>query len=120
MRKNIIKIYCIILAITIPYAFWVKFTGLGIPCIVFELTGYKCPGCGISRMFISMLNLDFYHAFLHNQAMFVSFFVWNAIAFFAFIGKPAFLRKSKFIYSLVSVTIASWIIFSIIRNVPYF
>ena len=116
MRKNIIKVYLIILAITIPYAVFVEITGLGIPCIVFELTGFKCPGCGVSRMFIAMFRLDFYRSFLYNQVMFVSFFIWNIIAFFTFIGKPAVFRKSTFIYSVMSVTVASWVIFSKIRN----
>ena len=35
--------------------------GSGFPfprCIFFQLTGYRCPGCGLQRALHSMLNLD--------------------------------------------------------------
>ena len=37
-----------------------------IPCVFNLITGYYCPGCGITRMFISIYKLDFYQATVNN------------------------------------------------------
>lgn len=43
-----------------------------IPCIINEVTGLYCPGCGVTRMLISIIKLDFYQAFRYNPLLFVS------------------------------------------------
>ena len=35
---------------------------LYIPCIFHKVTGYYCPGCGITRMILAIMNFDFYQA----------------------------------------------------------
>ena len=42
-----------------------------ISCVFLELTGIKCPGCGMTRALLAALRLDFNVAFLHH-AMFWS------------------------------------------------
>ena len=56
----------------------------GIPCVLYEGTehlfklfkieheGIKCAGCGLSRMLISMVKLDFISAFCYNPFLFVT------------------------------------------------
>ena len=56
----------------------------GIPCVFYEGTehlfkllkieheGIKCAGCGLSRMLISMVKLDFVSAFWYNPFLFVT------------------------------------------------
>lgn len=56
----------------------------GIPCVFYEGTEYifkllniehegiKCAGCGLSRMLISMVKLDFVSAFRYNPFLFVT------------------------------------------------
>lgn len=39
---------------------------IGLFCTIYELTGLYCPGCGMTRAVISLLNLDFYQAFRYN------------------------------------------------------
>lgn len=68
---NALKISCIIIVIGIGYAEIRRRTGFGIPCIFHEVTGYKCPGCGITHMFICLLHLDFKAAFYRNQLVFI-------------------------------------------------
>ena len=116
MRKKIIKIYGIILAVLIPYAIIAMVTGWGLPCVTRKLTGLMCPGCGVSRMFLSMIRLDFKSAFFHNQAMFVLFFAWNLIAALAFVGKPRFVRNVRFLLVFLSVSVLFLVIFTIFRN----
>ena len=42
-----------------------------IPCMFHVITGLYCPGCGVSRMLISILKLDFYQAFRYNPLLFI-------------------------------------------------
>ena len=51
------------------YAFWLRMTGLGIPCVFHLVTGWKCPGCGISHMLLSLMGLDLAAAFRHNAVL---------------------------------------------------
>lgn len=55
-----------VLAVGLLYAIFVMLTNIGIPCIFRLLTDKYCPGCGISRMFISLLRLDFVSAARYN------------------------------------------------------
>lgn len=59
----------IILVIAELITFFIN--GTGIPCIFSKLTGLSCPGCGISRMFISLIKLDIYQAFRYNPLVFI-------------------------------------------------
>ena len=71
LKKTVIK-YSVILGIAVAYLIFVLCTGLGIPCVFYEITGLKCPGCGISKMFISLVKLDFVSAFWHNPFLFIT------------------------------------------------
>ena len=55
-----------LLGIGLLYAIFWMITGIGIPCVFHLITGKYCPGCGISRMFISLLHLDFVSAAKYN------------------------------------------------------
>ena len=64
--KRILKRNLVLLAIGLAYVLWVRVTGIGIPCLFYTVTGLKCPGCGISRMLLSLLRLDFRATFRYN------------------------------------------------------
>lgn len=68
---TIIKYTIIILAVGICYGIVAMRLGYGIPCPVHLLTGFQCPGCGISRMCIALLKLDFVTAYKSNQVLFL-------------------------------------------------
>ena len=65
--KNII----IIVVILIIYLIVGKIINIYIPCPLHKLTGLYCPGCGITRMLLAILRLDFYKAFRYNPLAFV-------------------------------------------------
>ena len=67
----ILKKIAIVLSVCILYVVFVKITGVGIPCLIKAVTGKYCPGCGISRMFLAMLELDFKKAFAYNPLLMV-------------------------------------------------
>lgn len=43
--------------------------GIGIPCVFHLVTGLSCPGCGVTRMLLSLMRLDFSAAFRYNAVL---------------------------------------------------
>ena len=70
-RRVVVK-YSIILGVGVAYLIFFLCVGFGIPCVFREITGLKCPGCGISKMFVSLARLDFVAAFRHNPVVFTT------------------------------------------------
>ena len=40
-------------------------------CLVKDVFGFQCAGCGGTRMLFAILKLDFYQAFRYNPGMFI-------------------------------------------------
>ncbi len=59
----------VLLAVGCAYYLWLSVTGLGIPCVFHMITGYKCPGCGVTRMFVALIRHDFAAAFACNAVL---------------------------------------------------
>ena len=117
MRKQIIEIYKYILILGGLYALWCLTTGIYIPCFYYSTLGYLCGGCGITRMFISMIKLDFVTAFYYNPVCFILFFVWNGIALMCFTEKIKFVQSEKFLYTILTISLSILVIYAIIRNI---
>ena len=75
--KKTIRDITIIIIVGIVYYFINRFTGFGLKCAFHELTGLKCPSCGITHMFIDLAAGDPDAAFRDNQFMFCT---WPLIA----------------------------------------
>lgn len=116
MRRSILKIYGWILAVGFAYVLWLRYTGIGIPCLLNSATGLLCPGCGVSRMFLALLKLDFAGAFRYNAAALGLFFYWNLVALLCFIGRPAFVRKPRFLYGRLWCSVGAMVLYGILRN----
>ena len=69
--KKVIKNIIILLALGTVYAVLCLFTGIGIPCTIKLITGLYCPGCGVSRMCLSIIKLDFQSAYHYNPCLFI-------------------------------------------------
>lgn len=112
-KKNYIVI-AIILGILFIYIL-LKYN-IGIPCIFHKLTGFYCPGCGMTRAFISLIKLDIYQAFRYNMLVII------LVPFFIIYGVNKYILKNKYkiprfiFYILLVITI----LFAILRNIPNF
>ena len=116
MRRKILRIYAIILAVCIPYLIWSLITGIYIPCFSLATTGLQCPGCGISRMFLSLVKLDIAGAFSYNPVVFILLILWNIIAVLCFTEKIKFVQSRRFLYSALGISAIALMIFGIVRN----
>lgn len=56
---NILILFCLVLFLIIIYFFPVN-------CIFKQFTDISCPGCGLTRAFLSLLSFNFVDAFLLN------------------------------------------------------
>lgn len=100
------------------YAVWIGRTGIGIPCPIRLITGWKCPGCGITHMCISLLHLDFSAAFLSNPAVFCLLPVYILLGIkktwqYIMTGQYMFGRLENIV---LVISIAILILFGIARN----
>lgn len=110
--------FCVVLVL--GYGFFYLFTGHGLPCIFHELTGLFCPGCGVSRMIISFIKLDFYQSFRYNPLIFVIGPVVGLIFLLEFIyysKNKCYFKLPKGLYIALIVLVLA---FGIIRNIPFF
>jgi len=64
--------------------------GGGIPCISQLVTGYPCPGCGLTRAFASLTNFDFVSSLRFNPEA----ILFTVVALVAAIS-PALLIQSR-------------------------
>lgn len=95
--------------------------GLGIPCFFHEITGYYCPGCGITRSLVSLLHLDFYQALRYNALtpMFLIlayFYIKGEINFYLKGKTEKFPIRNEILIVLLILTIT----YGVLRNIPAF
>lgn len=104
------------------YALFVRITGVGIPCPVHALTGWHCPGCGISRLCLALLHLDFAAALQSNAAVFallpVGAVVLSTWAVRYIRTGEQGLRRWQTV--LVEGMIVVLLLFGLLRNLPAF
>ena len=120
--KNVLLLFAIIIAIGLIYIIFNSLTGIGIPCMFHALTGLNCPGCGVSRMIISIVHLDFESAFRYNAALFVlsPVFLGLAISIIVKYIKTGSQKLNKGQSAVVYALIVLLLLFGIIRNLPCF
>ena len=76
MRIMKLKTIIIYVAIFCSLALWAIFIG----CPIKQIFGVNCPGCGMTRAFLSALRLDFCAAF-HYHPLFGIFMIETAYIF---------------------------------------
>ena len=116
-KKLIIKIG-VVIAIPVIYYFLYK-NGIYIKCIFHEITGFECPGCGVTRMFIKLLELDFKSAFVYNPLVFIllPFLIpYLLYIIFVWVFEKKDIITSKIPKSVLYILIVIAIIFGILRN----
>ena len=79
----------------------------GIGCPIKFLTGVSCPGCGMTRAWLSALSLDFVHAFAYHPLY------WSvpALMVLALVGSSIWhkVRRAVFVTALIAF-LGVWVI----------
>lgn len=126
MKKRFAILIGLITAIAlvgIVYYFCFIKNGILIPCLFYQITGLYCPGCGITRMILSLLRLDFYQAFRFNPLIFI------ALPFIIVLFIDMFFKwlvgKENYLYMKINdkawiVLLIITLLFGVLRNLPFF
>jgi hypothetical protein len=88
--------------------------GIHIPCIFHEVTNLHCPGCGITRVCLSLLKGDFEQAFHYNMLVFV---LAPLLLTYIVLEKKG-LKRTANVMMMVSITLT--LIFWVLRNTLMF
>lgn len=120
IKYSKMKLILILISFLIIYFILSELLDVGIPCLFYEITGYYCPGCGITRLLFSLLKLDFYQAFRYNPLIFILIIITGIYWLVKFILKK-FINISiaipNYVYYILLIIV---IIFGILRNIPMF
>lgn len=69
-QKKLLKETLVCMGILAAYYVFIRLTGLHIPCVFREITGLKCPGCGLTAMCMNLAHFRFGEAFRASPLMF--------------------------------------------------
>lgn len=120
MSKNFKTLFISI--ILVSYFIVSSFFHISIPCIFHLITGFYCPGCGITRMIIALSNGKFYQAFRYNSFLFLLtplflIFIINYLYSLIKNKKPLYQKiPNKYWYILIFFLL----LFGIIRNIFHY
>ena len=111
-----------LLAIGVAYYLFITLTGWKIPCVFYLISGKYCPGCGVTRMCLALVRLDFSAAFHHNALVMVllpfalCYGIYRWIAY-ARTGKTDFSKPEQIGLIVVALLVMA---FWILRNTSRF
>lgn len=115
---KIIKYIFIVLIIGVLYGIFVMKTGIGVPCIINLITGYKCPGCGVSRMCMALMRLDVEAAYNYNKVLFLLLPVLLAVFSYQLYRYVRYdnTKLTKVQSAILYIAVALLVIWGIVRN----
>ncbi len=121
MKKKIISLVLLLLLL-IGYLLLGNHYHIFLFCPIRKIIGLYCPGCGVTRMLLSILKGQFYQAFRYNPLLFLSlpFLILYYIDYLYCLSKE---KKSK-IHMLEPriwyFLIAIFLLYGVLRNIPFF
>ncbi|MFC5463484.1 DUF2752 domain-containing protein [Lederbergia graminis] len=114
MKKKIV-IAISVLSIGILYLTVISpMFNIHIPCIFKKITGLNCPGCGMTRAALALLDGDVYQAFRWNM---LAFIIAPLLATYFVLEKKKMLKPSKV---LMTSMLVMAVLFFILRNTETF
>lgn len=114
--------YVLLLIILVSYLLIGEHFSLFIPCPIHYFTHLYCPGCGVTRMLLHLLHGRFVEAFHANPLLLISlpFFALYYLDFFIAEQKKQKSKFSKFEPYLWYGLIGLFLIYGVLRNIPFF
>lgn len=118
MKKIILLVSIFIIYFILVFKF-----NIYIPCLFHKITNLYCPGCGVTRMIISLLKGNLYQAFRYNMLIFIltPFLMFFIFDYIISRKKQRDALYEKIPNSIWYILIIVLVIFGIIRNIfPFF
>lgn len=117
-QKKLLKETLVCAGLLAAYYFFIRLTGLHIPCIFRKVTGLKCPGCGLTAMCMYLAKLRFADALRANPLMFFMTPLLLAALVIKIAADPKWLGgRSKAYNAVVWVLLGITVVFAITRNI---
>ena len=118
--RKVLEANVILLLILFTYYFINKYTGFFIPCIFREVTGYKCPGCGVTHLVFDLIQFKFVEAFYENPLIFI--LLPFIVIYYVYMTYLYIYNKKEKVISKVpnyvwGIMIVITILYGIIRNI---
>ncbi|WP_440895422.1 DUF2752 domain-containing protein [Amphibacillus sp. Q70] len=88
--------------------------GIHISCPFRQLTGFYCPGCGMTRAAIALLDGQIYQSFRFNMLIFL---ILPLLLLYYLLEKQGKVKQSKL---LMGVMLVLTVLFGILRNFTIF
>lgn len=91
-------------------------------CPLYQMTGFSCPGCGLTRGFHALFHGDIFGALGYNALIpvYVFVFLYIAVALISIVvrgrGISARFVQPKLIYGFLIVSL----VFGVVRNLPFY
>lgn len=115
IKKNeAIILGLMVVALSIFVYFKDPFNGPILPCAFNKLTGFYCPGCGMTRAVNSCFKFQFYQAFRFNALLFIV--PVGLVSYYVAYHK----KKSKTATTILVMMIVVAVGYGILRNIPSF
>ena len=119
LKKLLIQ-FGLISLLGLTYSLWYQIIGKGIPCLFHKITNLYCPGCGVTRMGMSLIQLNFVDALKYNPCicLFLPILVIIGHRWSIRYCKTGNVRFTKWEERVFLIMIALLILFGILRNLP--
>lgn len=92
---------------------------VALPCVIKTITGYYCPGCGVTRAIVSLFNGQLYQAFRYNSIIFIDIPIILFLGIFEkLFGNNKIIKCISNIVLIILLIIT--IMYGVLRNIPSF
>jgi hypothetical protein len=122
-RSTVIAIWSLLVAGAVYlFLFEPGKSGFFLPCMFRLLTGFTCPGCGITRALHQVLHGHFINAFTLNPlfVLLIPFLILAFLRYSVIVMRGGVPRRNAlpavYIYALFFAILSFWIF----RNTPYY
>lgn len=121
MKKNYkpIKTLIILVLMGLFYLVFVRITGICFHCPFQKMTGWLCPGCGITTMFYRISKFNFHGAYNSNPYIFVTLPILVFFILYDIYLKVNLKKTPKWLNVLMSLYAVGLIAFMLFRNIYY-
>lgn len=113
------KQYIFLIIVVILMAILLIHGKIAIACVFYEITGLYCPGCGITRSILSLIDGDIYQAFRYNPIIFIDIPLIIIASIIDFIYKDN-KKVKKVTNAIYIMLLIITLVFGVLRNIPYF